>query len=277
MNQPFQPLADANRTPTPEDWCVVVHAGSIILRANGSNTEFPHAADLSLEITQTTFIGLYGERAVYAMASELADPNPGPDLELVPLRAAWQLLGEQTWAIASRAAQVVEWERNHQFCGRCGNPTAKLEHELGRQCPVCSLIAFPRISPATITLIERGNEVLLAHGVHHAPEVYALIAGFVEAGESLEECVVREIDEEIGIAVDRVRYFGSQSWPFPHSIMLGFTAQYVSGEIAVNPAEIEDARWFTIDAMPKIPARMSIARALIDDWARRQGWDPDSL
>ena len=193
------------------------------------------------------------------------------------LRTAYGVLGDRLWAIASRAAQVTEWDSNHRFCGRCAKPTVKLRTELGRQCPACGLIAFPRISPATITLIERGDQVLLAHGAHHATGMYALIAGFVEAGETLEECVSREVREEIGIEVDQIRYFASQSWPFPHSIMLGFNARYKSGEITVNPEEITDARWFSVDDLPMIPMRMSIARRLIDDYAARHGRDPDTL
>lgn len=276
----FQPFADTSRVPDDDDWCLIVHGGAVLLRRHSEDDRIPLRRDIAplADIAESVnFVGIWGNRQIFAMGVLRDDPEVLDDLELVPLRASYALLGDEQWVLASRAAQVVEWDRNHRFCGRCGQATIKMETELGRKCPSCGLIAFPRISPATITLIERGHEILLAHGTHHTEGMYALIAGFVEAGETLEECVQRETLEEIGIEVDQVRYFGSQSWPFPHSIMLGFTAQYRSGEISVDPTEITDARWFTLDAMPMIPARMSIARRLIDDWIVRQGGDPDRM
>jgi NAD+ diphosphatase len=276
----FLPLADANRLPNDDDWCLIVHAGAVLLRRDSGSGSIPshrEVAPVTDVAESVNFVGIWGNRQIFAFGGVPEDALASDALELVPLRASYALLGDEQWSLASRAAQVIEWDRNHRFCGRCGQITIKMQTELGRKCPSCDLIAFPRISPATITLIERGDEILLAHGIHHAPGMYALIAGFVEAGETLEECVIRETREEIGIEVDQVRYFGSQSWPFPHSIMLGFTAQHRAGEITVDPAEITDARWFTVDAMPMVPARMSIARRLIDDWVLRQGGDPDSL
>ena len=276
----FLPLADANRLPNDDDWCLIVQGGAVLLRRDSGAGSIPshrEIAPVAAVADSVTFVGVWGDRQIFAMGGLPDDALSTDDLDLVPLRTSYAVLGDEYWAIASRAAQVVEWDRNHRFCGRCGQATIKLQSELGRKCPSCEMVAFPRISPATITVIERGNEILLAHGAHHATGMYALIAGFVEAGETLEECVIRETREEIGIEVDQVRYFGSQSWPFPHSIMLGFTAQYRSGEITVEPTEISDARWFTVDAMPMVPGRMSIARRLIDDWVLRQGGDPDSL
>jgi NAD+ diphosphatase len=274
------PKADLNRMPVASDWCFVVHAGSVVLRDASDLRAVPTVADLEALVSAAAclnYIGDMAEAGVFAVGGYEVAIEPGDPLGLVPLRSAYSVLGDETWAIASRAAQVVEWDRNHGFCGRCGTVTEKLPTELGRKCPQCGLIAYPRISPATITLVERGDQVLLAHGVAHATQMYALIAGFVEAGETLEECVQREVREEVGIEVDEVRYFGSQSWPFPHSIMLGFTAQYRAGEIQVDPTEIEDARWFDVHSLPMIPQRMSIARRLIDDYALRHGRDPDTL
>lgn len=276
----FVPEANSERLPEPGDWCFVVADGAVLLAQTG-NAEpvhvIPRFADLSIgadDCAAVNFIGSFGDSAVFALSSPALSPA---HLAPVALRTAYGILGDRLWAIASRAAQVTEWDSNHRYCGRCASLTVKLRTELGRQCPECGLIAFPRISPATITLIERGDQVLLAHGAHHTTGMYALIAGFVEAGETLEECVSREIREEIGIEVDEIRYFASQSWPFPHSIMLGFNARYRSGEITVNPDEITDARWFSVDELPMIPMRMSIARRLIDDYAARHGRDPDTL
>ncbi len=143
--------------------------------------------------------------------------------------------------------------------------------ELARVCPRCGLQHFPRISPAVIVRIERGDEILLARSPHFAPGVYSTVAGFVEPGESLEQTVAREVREEVGVEVTNVRYFGSQPWPFPHSLMIGFVADWASGEIRLQEEEIEDAGWFRVGSLPGLPSRLSIARALIDDFIALSG------
>jgi NAD+ diphosphatase len=188
------------------------------------------------------------------------------------LRRLWGVLSEETWKVAGRAVQIVEWDRNHRFCGRCGTPTEPQPQERSRVCPRCGLQHFPRLSPAVIVLVRRGEELLLARSPHFQPGVYSTLAGFVEPGESLEEAVAREIAEEVGVEVTGVQYFGSQPWPFPNSLMVGFTADWSAGELCPQPGEIEDARWFHPDALPVLPAPLSIARALIDSFlARRRG------
>jgi NAD+ diphosphatase len=182
------------------------------------------------------------------------------------LRRLWGLLDEEAWKLAGRAAQIVEWDRNHRFCGRCGEGTERKDGELARVCPRCGLQQFPRISPAVIVRVEWGDRVLLARSPHFAPGVYSTLAGFVEPGESLEDTVIREVREESGITVTNLRYFGSQPWPFPHSLMIGFVADYESGEIRPQEGEIEDARWFGVDDLPVLPSRFSIARSLIDEF-----------
>ena len=200
------------------------------------------------------------------------DPEmePPEGMGFLGLRKLWGLLDEEAWKLAGRAVQIVEWDRNHRFCGRCGTPTEAHPSERSRTCPSCGLQHFPRLSPAVITLVEDGDgRVLLARSPHFVPGVFSTIAGFVEPGESLEEAVAREVREEVGVEVRDVRYFGSQPWPFPNSLMIGFTARYAGGEIRIDPTEIEDARWFTLDDMPLIPPKLSIARELIDDWLAR--------
>jgi NAD+ diphosphatase len=199
------------------------------------------------------------------------------DLELPPgsaftgLRALFDTLSEAHYALAGRAVQVVAWERDHQFCGRCGTPTERVSGERARRCPTCGLVSYPRISPAVITLIERDDRILLARGHAFVPGRFGIIAGFVEPGESLEEAVRREVQEEVGIELDNVDYFGSQPWPFPHGIMIGFRADHLRGEITIDCAELAEADWYGLDDLPTIPAKLSIARKLIDDWAARRG------
>jgi NAD+ diphosphatase len=181
------------------------------------------------------------------------------------LRAAMMQFPGALMGVASRAAQVLEWDRAHRFCGVCGTPTEAAAHERARKCPACGHSAYPRLSPAMMVLIHRGRELLLARSPHYAPGMFSALAGFVEPGESLEECVHREVAEEVGVTVRALRYYGSQSWPFPHSLMLAFTAEWQGGEIVPQADEIEAAGWFDIDALPGIPPRFSVAGHLIRD------------
>ncbi|WP_051710375.1 NAD(+) diphosphatase [Andreprevotia chitinilytica] len=185
-------------------------------------------------------------------------------LYTVPLRAAHGRIHDEFFLVAARAKQLLHWDRDHRFCGRCGTATRAAEHEAAKVCPACNNRMYPRVSPAIMVLIRRGDELLLGRSPHFKPGVYSALAGFVEPGETAEACVHREVMEEVGIKVDNLRWFASQSWPFPHSLMLAFTADYVSGEIVPQPGEIEDARWFRFDALPEMPSPASIARALIE-------------
>jgi NAD+ diphosphatase len=210
------------------------------------------------------FLGMLGDAACWGIDVPAGvDPADGAAIDL---RSFFGRAGEIEWLVAGRAVQLVEWARTHRFCGRCGTPTTQQEGERAMRCPACSLLAFPRIAPAMITLVTRGEEALLARGVQFQSAMYSCLAGFVEPGESLEGAVVREVREEVGVEVGNVRYWGSQPWPFPHSLMVGFTAEWQSGEIDVDPTEIVEARWFRRDELPMIPPSISIARKLIDGW-----------
>jgi NAD+ diphosphatase len=181
-------------------------------------------------------------------------------------------VGEQTWAAAGRAVQLVEWNRNHRFCGRCATPTVLAPGERARRCPACGLMAFPRLAPAVITLVQRDDgRALLARNARWPTAMYSCLAGFVEPGETVEAALIREVREEVGVDVGELRYFSSQPWPFPHSLMLGFHARYQGGEIAVDGEEISDAAWFSPDELPEVPGPISIGRRLIDDWVEGPG------
>jgi NAD+ diphosphatase len=183
----------------------------------------------------------------------------------VGLRQALAQFPGALTGLAGRAAQLLEWDRAHRFCGVCGTPTQLQAGERARRCPSCGHLAYPRLSPSMMALVWREGELLLARSPRFATGMYSALAGFVEAGESLEECVHREVAEEVGVQVRGLRYWGSQSWPFPHSLMLAFTAEWAGGDIVPQEGEIEHADWFALDALPLIPPRLSIAGNLIRD------------
>ena len=200
-----------------------------------------------------------------------------------PLPAGWEWRGLRTlflqlpddWlALAGRAFQIVEWDRSHQFCGRCGTATRAKVGERAKECPACGHIVYPRVSPAMMVLVTRGQELLLARAKRFPQAMYSALAGFVEPGESIEDCVHREVREEVGVQVDALRYVASQSWPFPHSLMIAYTAEYVGGEVRPCDDEIADARWFAIDALPQLPSPVSISRMLIDTTVARLAAKP---
>ncbi|GIV79785.1 MAG: NADH pyrophosphatase [Litorilinea sp.] len=208
---------------------------------------------------------------VAELAEDAAVP---PGYRLDGLRQLYELLGERLFMLAGRAIQVLEWDRTHQFCGRCGTAMAPVPGERAKRCPSCGLTHFPRLSPAIIIAVTRpgpqGEEILLARNHRFPPGRYSVIAGFVEPGETLEECARREVREEVGIEIREIRYFGSQPWPFPNSLMIGFTATYAGGQIRLEDSEIAQADWFTADNLPQLPPKMSIARRLIDAFVARQ-------
>ena len=203
-------------------------------------------------------------------ALELTDDFEAPEgYELVGLRASHALIPLSLFRAAGTARQRVEWLRTHRFCARCGTALERHDEHQAMSCGECGQLHFPRLSPAVIVLVQRGREILLGRSPHFSPGVYSTLAGFVEPGESLEECVHREIEEEVGVTVSNLHYFGSQPHPFPHSLMVGFVADWADGEIRIDPSEIEDARWFTADRLPDLPHSMSIASALIADFVKR--------
>jgi NAD+ diphosphatase len=194
-----------------------------------------------------------------------------PDWKTVPVRNILpaMITGSTGGAVGRllRAYHIRRWREESRFCGHCGGANRDDPHELARHCPVCGRLEFPRISPAIIVLIINDKEqALLAHNRKFQNRVYSLIAGFTEAGESLEATVVREVREEVGIEVRDIRYIASQPWPFPNSLMLGFTARHAGGVITPDGEEIEDAQWFNRDALPELPGHGSVSRYLINRW-----------
>lgn len=197
-------------------------------------------------------------------SSENSDVLLPNGMEFINLRSLFGLIDDTLFELAGKAIQIVTWDQTHQFCGRCGSKVEQLPNERAKHCPSCNLINYPRISPATITAIFKGNKILLAHAKHFPGDMHSLIAGFLEPGETLEDCVRREIKEEVNIHVKNITYWGSQPWPYPNSMMIGFTADYDSGQIQVDGIEIEKADWYDIHSLPELPSKVSIARKIID-------------
>jgi len=201
---------------------------------------------------------------VACVAIALAPDAPEPDgWRYAGLRSLFFKMPESLIAIAQRAFQVVEWERTHRYCGRCGTPTRDKDGERAKECPSCGYAAYPRVTPAMMVLVTRGRELLLARSPRFPPGMYSALAGFVEPGETIEDCIRREVREEVGIEVTDIRYFASQSWAFPHSLMIAYNAEYAGGELHPQESEIAEARWFAYDEVPNLPPSISISRRLI--------------
>jgi NAD+ diphosphatase len=226
----------------------------------------PHIEEVTtLGVTplRTQYLGtLGGDHCFAAEVDKATEPPEGMRFE--GLRALYGRLPDDLFFLAGRAVQIIAWDRTHQFCGHCGTRTVYHKVDRATECPNCGLVNYPRIAPAVIVAVERGDELLLARNANFPAAFFSVLAGFVEAGESLEETVRRELREEVSIEVENIRYFGSQSWPFPNSLMVGFTATYASGEICVDTNEVAEAAWFRYDTIPRVPPSLSIARKLID-------------
>jgi NAD+ diphosphatase len=252
--------------PDAGSLCFVFQQTLLLVRADEPAAQLPGHAQLSTLAAaplRQLYLGSLSGRACYAFEYG-ADIQAPQGMAWRGLRSLYSKLDDNLFALAGRALQLIDWDRTHQFCGRCGTPTQQRGHERARECPACALVAYPRIAPAVMCLVRREREILLARSPHFLPGMYSALAGFVEPGESLEQCLAREVLEETGVRIANARYFASQPWPFPHSLMIAFVADYAGGEITPAPDEIEDAQWFGIDALPKLPNRISIARRLID-------------
>lgn len=240
----------------------------------------PAELDLAgFRVTAEQYFGyLQNKTKQHCYVAELVAEGKAPDLPagvaLLNLRRLYGRLDEAHLWLAGRAVQLVDWNRTHQFCGRCGSPTQTATNERVKRCPNCDHTSYPRLSPAVIVQVTRqggnGREILLAKNKRYTTPMYSVLAGFVEPGETLETCVRREIKEEVDIEVKNIRYFGSQPWPFPNSLMIAFTAEYESGEIQLEESELMDAGWYTANNLPPFPPALSIAHQLIAEFIRQQ-------
>jgi len=244
-------------------WILRAEHRLLTISGSGADAIFPSALPADFKHPANALaVGQLNGIPCYAADVEHLPEIPGS--EPTPLRTIFQLAGAEVFALAGRATQLLDWQNNHRFCGKCGTPTTIKSSELAMHCPACGLLAYPRISPAVMVLVRDGDKLLLARSPHFKPGVYSALAGFVEPGETLEECAAREVREEVGIEITKLRYFHSQPWPFPNSLMVAFFADYAGGTITPDPNEIEAADWFPLDALPILPEPISISRRLID-------------
>lgn len=257
----------------PGGWALVRSPQGFLADANGVLFPREWLKRQDLPIRDEQGLGQFDGQPVWLLSL---------DQPAMPEGCFWQSLRQfmlqadfPTFRMLAFADQVGTWRNNHRFCGRCGTPTQQVSGERCMRCPECGLDSYARISPSMIVLVTRGDEVLLARSPRFVTGVYSTLAGFVEPGESAEECVAREVREEVGIEVHNLQYLGSQGWPFPHSLMLGFHAEYAGGEIVPQADEIEDAAWFPIDNLPPLPMQRSIARYLIDLYVARRLGQPE--
>lgn len=225
----------------------------------------PSAEAYGLEGFKHLYMGRLGPRHCFAVPVPAEYVCPA-GYELVPLRAMLAQMDTQMFAMAGRAAQLVSWHTNHRFCSRCGTAAVAHAQDSAMACPQCGYTQYPRISPCIITLVTRGEEALLARNVNFPDRFFSCLAGFIEAGESAEQAVHREVHEEVSVYLGKLHYYGSQSWPFPHALMLGYHAEYHSGEICVDEVEIAEAHWWHYTDLPQIPRSGSISRGLIESW-----------
>jgi NAD+ diphosphatase len=274
----------ARRYPAalPDDTWVFAYSGARILWRGGDDAPaIPTLAEVAHAgiAGDWHYMGALDGRPCVAMT--LADGAGAPaGFTEGGLRTLFFRIPDTMLALAGRASQIVEWDRTHRFCGHCATPTHDKPDEYAKECPKCGLTAWPRVSPAMMALVTRGRQMLLARSRRFAStSMYSALAGFVEAGESIEDCIHREVREEVGIEVRDLCYFTSQAWPFPHSLMIAYTAEYAGGDMRPCDAEIADAQWFSIDALPQLPSPVSVSRKLIDATIERlrQARDQEAL
>jgi len=266
MRNRFTPLIAPVGPVTGGALWFIFRDNQILVHTSPAGTGVPVCADpaeLGVVTVRRQYLGTLGGQ--HCFSAEVAADTLVPDsLSWSGLRGLFGVLDDTVFALAGRAVQIMDWDRAHQYCGRCGTPTEASTTERARLCPACGQLHYPRIAPVVMALVRDGDRLLLARSPRFPPGMHSALAGFVEAGEGLEQSLAREVREEVGVDIANPRYFSSQSWPFPHSLMIAFNCDHAGGEIRVDPAEIESAQWFSIDSLPDLPNPISIARRLID-------------
>jgi NAD+ diphosphatase len=264
----FVPSHEPPARPRDSALLFLARGMDVLIQEHEGAVSIPTGADFLELAAEAHYLGaLDGQDCYAAVLPE--DFTPPDGFKKVPGRSLYRRLDDVRFAVVGRSISIAEWDLTHRFCGRCGTPTQLVPGERARRCPVDHTPFYPRIAPAIIVLVTRGDTMLLGRNATFPEPMFSTLAGFVDPGETLEQCVAREVKEEVGIEVKNIRYFGSQPWPYGRSLMVGFTAEYAGGDIQVDPKEIAEAHWFTADNLPRIPPRISIARQLIDSFVER--------
>lgn len=257
-------------TASPTTYWFVFCSGSLLLYKEGDDYILPQSAQPPFE--QKPWIHIQNlppaPDGTPCKSFVINTPNHIEGTSFIGLRETYGKLPAWAFQMAGKAAELIYWDSNTKYCGVCGAPM-NWQTDISKQCPNCGKEIWPQVSPAIIVRIRRYNpdRILLVHAKNfRRSEMYGLVAGFLETGETLEQCVEREVMEECHLRIKNLRYFGSQPWPFPCGVMVGFTADYDSGEIQIQEEELTNAEWFEHNNLPAIPDKMSIARQLIDDW-----------
>jgi NAD+ diphosphatase len=259
----FVPGLTAPGPPSPADWLLIVVNDALLFSADGCLPTRAQVEPLLPSDSAMHYLGTFRGQACYYGSAPALTPCPG-GFKTLDLRTILREQETGIFHLCCRAAHLLSWRQKHRYCGGCAQPLVDKPDELARQCPACGALVYPRISPAVIVAVIRGTSILLARSKRSRLNFYSVLAGFVEPGETLEECVRREVLEETCIAVKNIRYFASQPWPFPDSLMVGFLADYAGGDLCLDDKELETADWFPADRLPRIPDAPSISRRLIE-------------
>jgi len=260
----FIPAVTMILPETDDDVYFIFCNDELLVKSENNIVTIPSIKELTnLDLNNVQYIGALNDENFFC--AEMSEGAITPSLMYFSnLKALAHNLSEKMFWIGGRAIQIVNWNNNHLYCGKCGTLTHNVDGERAKKCPKCGLSNYPRISPAIIVAVINEGKLLLAHNTQFPKDLYSVVSGFVEVGETFEECVVREVQEETGIKVKNIEYFGNQPWPFPNSIMIGFTAEYESGEIQVDEVEISHANWYSPTELPVTPTGISIAKKLIN-------------
>lgn len=258
-------LFKKHANPDLDDLFIIIHNNRVLLRS--SDSKLPNSNDFSAILSEKSYLGEFGNKSIYGCLIKDDSSYLNTDkFYFENIRNTYSLVGEDCFWLVGFANQILHFESSHKYCPSCRTKTDTASDSRARVCHDCGFMEFPTISPAIIVAIRKNDKILLGRNKNFKNGMYSVLAGFAEPFESLEDCVEREVFEEVGIKIRNIKYFGSQPWPFPNSLMVGFTAEYESGDIVVDENEIVHADWFKKNELPPIPQGVSISRSLIDDF-----------
>lgn len=247
----------------------IFYKDQLLLQKQGNRYIIPLCSESPVDVEHILPVEM--SDGTKAMAAFTHKPLKETDTFLpMGLRASYEFLDPLFYAQAGKAYEIIYWDQHSRYCPVCGTPTEQLGLIM-KKCPQCGNEMYPAVSPAILVLIRRGDEILLVHARNFRGTFYGLVAGFLETGETLEQCVEREVKEETGLTIRNITYFGNQPWPYPSNLMIGFIADYVSGEIKLQDEELSAGSFFSKDNLPEIPQKLSLARKMIDWWLNEQG------